>query len=99
MKRQARRHLQHQLQKKSSQPFFTPGSKQVQRNGEKPFFQKQSGPEETEENVQTMGNAESEEQKDTVQSMGADEEKKDNLPVMRQTGGQEDKDQQTNQPR
>ncbi len=46
-----------------------------------------------------MGNAESEEQKDTVQSMGADEEKKDNLPVMRQTGGQEDKDQQTNQPR
>jgi hypothetical protein len=94
MKRLARRHLQRQEHTTPPQPFFTPDTSHLQRNGEKPFFQKQGQAEETEEKVQTIRKVEAEEQKDKVQTKGADEEKKENTPVMRQAGGPEEKEPQ-----
>jgi hypothetical protein len=97
MKRITKRHLQRQDHVQPPQPFFTPDKSHVQSAGDKPFFHKQSQPEETEEKVQTIRKAEPEEQQDKVQTKGENEEKMENTPVMRQATGQEDKEQQPKQ--
>lgn len=96
MKRHAKRHLQRQEQPKTPQPFFTPDTGKQLNIGDKPFFQRQAGKEETEEKVQAIRKAEKEEQ-ENVSKKDAEEEKKDNTPVMRQTSGPEEKEQQPKQ--
>jgi hypothetical protein len=97
MKRIAKRHLQRQQeQPKTPQPFFTPDTGKLPKNSDKPFFQRQARNEETEEKVQTLQRAKKEE-RETVAKKGAEEEKIENTPVMRQTSGSEEKEQQPKQ--